>query len=205
MLEIISGGGSSVKISTKSGTLWVDPSSRRTADKSADVKDVVQLATESHLLVDQVGEHPRLEGPGEYEAGPFAISGFSVGSFTGVGEATGYRLDVQGVTVGILGNGIIDLTEDHLELLGVVDVLVLPVVDGVAGPSPHQAAQLVRRIEPKVVMPVGVAVADTTEEPSSAALADFVKEIGADSEASGRIKIKSLGDIPEALTVILPE
>lgn len=205
MFEIISSGGSSVRIATKNDTLWVDPRARHSADKGGELNDVVQIATQPQLLQDQLGDKPRLEGPGEYEVGPFALRGFAINSFDGNAIVTNYRLEVNGIAVGILGNGTHELNDDQLETLGLVDVLVIPVVDGAAGYSSHQAANLVRRIEPKLVMPVGIAVEDTTQEPSSAALADFVKELGAATQDGGRVKIKTAGDIPTVTTVVLPE
>ena len=205
MFEVNSGGGSSVRIATKNDTLWVDPSTRHTADKGNEVKDVVQIATQPHLLQEQVGDKPRLEGPGEYEVGSYALRGFAVQSFDGSSLVTSYRLEINEVAIWVLGNGSAELSEDQFEMLGLVDILVLPVSDGLAGVSPHQAAHLVRRIEPKLVLPIGIAVKDTTQEPSSAALADFVKELGAPTQDGGRIKIKTPGDLPAVLTVVLPE
>lgn len=205
MFEIIPSGGSSVKISTKTETLWVDPSTRRNADKSSELKDAVQIATLLQLLQPAVGDKPRLEGPGEYEVGPFAVVGMAVPSYTGEGSVTNYRIQLSGVTIGVLGNGPAELDDDQLEALGMVDVLLLPIVDGVVGLNSHQAAQLTRRIEPKIIMPIGVAVENTSQEPTTEALQAYVKELAATTEAGGRLKIKSYGDIPATMTVYLPE
>lgn len=205
MLEIVSSGGSSVKISTKNDTLWIDPALRHTADKVSELKNAVQLATLPQLLQAADSDQARLEGPGEYEAGPFAISGFAVKAFSDDTKVTSYRVEVKEVMIGVLANGVTELDENQLEQLGLVDVLILPVTDGVVGPDAHRAAQLVRRIEPKVVLPIGVSIEDTTQEPASDELAAFVKELGAATETGGRFKIKSLGDIPASLTVYLPQ
>lgn len=205
MIEIIPSGGSSVKISTKNDTLWVDPRARRTADKTAELKNAVQIATLPQLLQEPVGDNPQLEGPGEYEVGPFALIGTPAKAFSGEGDVTNYRLEVEGVAVAILGNGPAELSEDQLEAIGVVDVLLLPMADGVVGLNSHQAAQLARRVDAKAIVPIGVAVEDTTQEPASDTLHAFVKELAAQTESGGKLKIKSIGDIPAALTVYLPE
>lgn len=205
MFEIIPSGGSSVKIATKNDTLWVDPSTRRNSDKSAEVKDAVQIATFPQLLVDPVGDKPRLEGPGEYEVGPFSIVGSPVAAFAGGGQVTHYRIEVNGIAVGVLGNGTVEMDDDQLEALGIVDVLLVPLADGVVGPNAHQAAQLTRRIEPKAILPIGVAVEDTTQEPATDVLQAYIKELAAATEAGGKLKIKTAGDIPAAMTVYLPE
>lgn len=205
MFEITPSGGSSVKIATKNETLWIDPSTRRSADKSAELKDAVQIATKPELLQDPIGDKPRLEGPGEYEAGLFAIVGSPAVAFAGEGSVTNYRVEVNGVAIAALGNGPAELSEDQLEAIGVVDVLLLPIADGVVGLNAHQAAQMARRVDAKVILPIGVAVEDTTQEPASDVLEAFVKELAAQTESSGKLRIKSLGDIPAVLTVYLPQ
>ncbi len=111
-----------------------------------------------HSYTRGVSGDPRLvRGPGEYEISDVLIIG--VATFhdndkgTKRGKNTVYLMDVDGVSVCHLGDLGHVLTADQVEQIEEADVLLLP-VGGVSTINAAVAAEVVRQLEPKVVVPM---------------------------------------------------
>src|SRR5690606_12737798 len=168
------------------------------------LKDAVQLATEKRFLVDSDSERPVLEGPGEYEVGPFAITGLETMHHVdndGTMKATSYRIVVDNIVVGVIGNIQSDLNEDQLEKLGLVDILVVPVGGGGYTLDDKEATSLVRKVEPRAVIPVHYNDSAINYEVTQDDVSLFIAELGAPVEDHAKLKIKSANDLPATLTV----
>lgn len=98
------------------------------------------------------GRPQEVRGPGEYELGGVRIFGLPAG------KTTLMRVEVDEVRVVAVGRLRRQLTEDEIESLGHVDVLLAP-VGGDDGCTATEAARLVRDVEPAIVVPVRYAVA----------------------------------------------
>lgn len=111
-----------------------------------------------HAYVQGVGGEPKvITGPGEYE-----ISGvFIIGMATfhdgergkKLGKNTVYLIEVDEVSVCHLGDLGHVLASEQVEEIENVDVLLLP-VGGVSTIDAPVAAEIVRRLEPKIVVPM---------------------------------------------------
>jgi L-ascorbate metabolism protein UlaG (beta-lactamase superfamily) len=103
------------------------------------------------------GEPKMVTGPGEYEIGDVLIIGlatFHDGDKGGKrGKNTIYIMEVDEVTVCHLGDLGHVLTTEQVEEIENVDVLLLP-VGGVSTINASMAAEVVRQLEPKVVVPM---------------------------------------------------
>ncbi len=103
------------------------------------------------------GEFRPVRGPGEYEISGVLIVGIATfhDSERGAtkGENTVYLMDVDEVSICHIGDLGHVLTADHLEQIENVDVLLVP-VGGVSTISAATATELVRQLEPKVVIPM---------------------------------------------------
>ncbi len=111
-----------------------------------------------HSYVQDIGGEPRpVTGPGEYEISGVLIIGiatFHDGEKGGKrGKNTVYLMEVDEVSVCHLGDLGHVLTTEQVEEIGNVDVLLLP-VGGVSTVSAPTAAEVVRQLEPKVVIPM---------------------------------------------------
>ena len=111
-----------------------------------------------HSYVQGVSGEPRLvTGPGEYEISGVLIIGIATfhdgekGSKRG--RNTAYLMEVDEVSVCHLGDLGHVLTTEQVEELDNVDVLLLP-VGGVSTINAPMAAEVVRQLEPKVVVPM---------------------------------------------------
>ncbi len=103
------------------------------------------------------GEPKMVPGPGEYEIGDVLIIGlatFHDGDKGGKrGKNTIYIMEVDEVTVCHLGDLGHVLTTEQVEEIEKVDVLLLP-VGGVSTIDAPMAAEVVRQLEPKLVVPM---------------------------------------------------
>lgn len=204
MLEIEYKGANSVMISGKDTVLWIDPLSNPKTYKSSK-SETVYLVTEPRFLP-EVGEDVLvLEGPGEYETGPFWIHGVAAQRHIDTPEqgrqTTVYRIDTGDFRVAVLGNIDSVLDEDQLEALGTVDFLVLPVGGGGYTLDATAAAKLVRQIEPKVVVPVHYADAAVSYEVLQDSIETFTQELGTPVEAMPKVKMKTSSSLPATMTV----
>jgi L-ascorbate metabolism protein UlaG (beta-lactamase superfamily) len=111
-----------------------------------------------HSYVQGIGDEPRLvTGPGEYEISGVLIIGMVTfhdeeeGSKRG--KNTVYLMEVDEVSVCHLGDLGHVLTTEQVEEIEKVDVLLLP-VGGVSTIDASMAAEVVRQLEPKLVVPM---------------------------------------------------
>lgn len=206
MFDIEYKGGNGVVIATKKTTLLADPRLSLVGLKDILVERSVQIATEPRFLVE--GGMLRIDGPGEYEAGDFSIKGVSASRHidheTQEKLATIYRVDVGDIRMAILGNIAPQLSEEQLEEIGMVDILILPVGGGGYTLDATSAAAYVRQIDPKVVIPVHFADASLKYEVPQDTLEVFTKELGAPIEEVGsKYKIKGIASLPTVLTTVI--
>ena len=206
MFDIEYKGGNGVVISTKKITMAIDPKLSVVGLKDISVKDAVEVCTESRFMVESRDAQLIIEGPGEYEISDFSIRGISAVRHMDIESdekiTTIYRIEVGDVRIVLLGNIAPRLTEDQLEEIGVVDMVILPVGGGGYTLDATSAAGLVRQIDPKVVIPVHYADSAIKYEVPQDTLETFVREFGAPIETVSKYKVKSASSLPSVLTVV---
>jgi len=148
-------------------------------------KPTAQIVTVSHQhpghsYVEGVGGEPRLvSGPGEYEIGGILIMG--VATFhdnkkgADRGKNTVYVIEVGGISVCHLGDLGHVLSAEQVEELDNVDVLLLP-VGGVSTIDAARAVEVVRQIEPQIIIPMHYKTEALKGD--LAPVEKFLKEIG---------------------------
>jgi len=133
-----------------------------------------------HSYVQGIGDEPKLiTKPGEYEIGGILIIGTATFHDDQRGEKRGkntvYLMEVDEVSVCHLGDLGHVLTTEQLEEIGNVDVLLLP-VGGVSTINARVAAEVVRQLEPKAVVPMHYKTQALSLELEP--VEKFLKEIG---------------------------
>lgn len=113
---------------------------------------------EDHSNLKAVEGNPvKIDGPGEYEIKGVAVTGVSVFHDSKNGEERGrntvYNLEIDGVSVLHLGDLGHTLTQEQLEEIGPVDIVLIP-VGGTYTIDAPVAAQVVSQLEPKIVIPM---------------------------------------------------
>ena len=206
MFDIEYKGGNTVVIATKKSTAVFDPKLSLVGLKDLAVKDAVEIATESRFALNSPAAKLHIEGPGEYEVGDFSIRATAAIRHIDTSDAkplsTMYRVEIGDVRLAVLGNIESKLTEDQLESLGVIDLLILPVGGGGYTLDATSAAAMVRQIGPKAVIPVHYADSALQYEVAQDTLGVFTKELAAPVETVSKYKVKSAASIPQVLTVI---
>jgi L-ascorbate metabolism protein UlaG (beta-lactamase superfamily) len=103
------------------------------------------------------GEYRLVKGPGEYEISGVLILGIGTYHDSVKGQSRGkntiYLMEIDGVNVLHLGDLGHVLGDEQVEEIGNVDILLLP-VGGVATINAAMAAETIRKLEPKVVIPM---------------------------------------------------
>ena len=205
MFELEYKGGNGLVLSSKKATLVVDPKLSAVGQKDIKTKDEVELATESRFRVENSDARIIIDSPGEYEVGDFTIRGTAATRHIDTPDSeklsTIYRLECGDIRLAVLGNIAPKLTDEQLEAIGMVDMLVLPVGGNGYTLDATSAAAIVRQIEPKVVVPVHYADVALTYEVPQDSIDTFIKELGAPVEQVQRIKLKSVAGLPQVLTV----
>ena len=176
-------GHSCFKIKGSHATVITDPYSPSLGYSLG--KPTARIVTVSHQhpghsYVQGVGGEPRvITGPGEYEISGILIIGIATFHDAERGEKRGrntiYLMEVDEVSVCHLGDLGHVLTAEQAEELGNVDILLLP-VGGVSTINAPAAAEVVRRLEPKVVIPMHYKTEALSWELEP--VGRFLKEIG---------------------------
>ena len=158
-----------------------------------------------HAYVEGVADEPRLvRGPGEYEIGGVLIIGIAAfhdaegGSHRG--RNTVYLIEVDEVSVCHLGDLGHVLTAEQVEEIDHVDVLLLP-VGGVSTIDAPVAAEVVRQLEPRAVVPMHYRTPALNRELEP--VDKFLKEMGV-KEVSSQPKLSfTKASLPETTQVFL--
>jgi L-ascorbate metabolism protein UlaG (beta-lactamase superfamily) len=158
-----------------------------------------------HCYAKGVGGEPKIvERPGEYEIGGVLIIG--IGTFHDKekggsrGKNTVYLLEIDEMTVCHLGDLGHMLTDEQVEEIDDVDILLLP-VGGVSTINAATAAAVVRQIEPKIVIPMHYQTPALKFELEP--VDKFLKEIGAKQvEPLPKLSV-SKSSLPTSTQVIL--
>jgi L-ascorbate metabolism protein UlaG (beta-lactamase superfamily) len=206
MFDIEYKGGNTVVIATKKSTAVFDPKLSLVGLKDLVVKDAIEIATEARFVLNSASAQLHIEGPGEYEVGDFSIRATPAVRHIDTAEAgllsTMYRIEIGDVRLAVIGNIANKLTEDQLEGLGIIDILILPVGGGGYTLDATGAAAVTRQIGPKVVIPIHYADATLAYEVPQDTLEVFVKELAAPIETVAKYKVKSLASVPQTLTIV---
>lgn len=206
MFEIEYKGGNGVILGTKNIKMVIDPNLAVVGLKNINVKDAVVLATEPRFLVNADDARLVIEGPGEYEIGDFSIRGIAVTRHIDTEDVasgtTAYRITIGDVRIALLGNIADNLSEEQLESIGLVDLMIVPVGGGGYTLSSEQAARLVRQIDPRVVIPVHYGEQGVSYEVPQDTLKQFTDEMGTTVETVDKYKLKTAASLPAALTIV---
>lgn len=206
MFEIEYKGANAVVISTKKSTIVVDPKLSIVGLKDVSTKDAIELATEARFSLNNENVRLNIESPGEYGVGEFDIKGVAVqrhlDSETEPLLSTMYRIELNDVRIAVIGNIYEKLSDDQLEALGLIDILIIPVGGNGYTLDATGAASLTRKIDPKVVIPTHFADNDLKYEVPQEVLDVFVKELGAPVEEMPKYKLKQAALLPTVMTIV---
>lgn len=187
-------GGNCVKITTKKVTIVVDDSLEKLGQKSIVKPENILVVTNRELVSSDTSAQFVVDRPGEYEVSDVSVQAIAARAHIDeVEHKSGVvvRLVIDDVKIGILGHIHPDLSEEQLESLGMIDILIVPVggngftLDGVG------ALKLIKKIEPKIVIPTNYADSKLKYEVPPAPLEESIKNLAMEpAETLEALKIK---------------
>lgn len=196
-------GANALLVNTKHATMVVDPKLSLVGLKDITAKFTVELVTQEDFLVPKE-DALIIKTPGEYEVKGVSIRGIAAQRNIDTPDdgknAVIYKIAANDIALAIVGHVSAPLTEEQLEALGVIDVLVVPVGGNGYTLDAHAATQTVRQIDPKVVIPTHYADKGLKYEMPQQELEPFIKELGVPHETVSKLKAKPQ-TLPAAMTV----
>jgi L-ascorbate metabolism protein UlaG (beta-lactamase superfamily) len=208
MMDINWLGHSCFRIKGKQATVITDPYSPDLGYSLG--KHSARIVTVSHehpghSYSQGIGGEPKvLHGPGEYEISGILVIGIATFHDDEKGAKRGrntiYLMEVDEVLVCHLGDLGHVLTDEQVEQLDNVNVLLLP-VGGVSTISASVAAEVVRRLEPNVVIPMHYKTEALKRE--LAPVDRFLKEMGLKTVTSQPKLSFTRTSLPETTQVFL--
>ncbi|MDQ2959976.1 MAG: MBL fold metallo-hydrolase [Candidatus Dormibacteraeota bacterium] len=174
-MEITYLGESCVRLRGRETQVLVDPPEGQLPGLSKTSPDMVVRTTgrtDPEHLRPAAGRSQQVAGPGEFEVRGVTVHGIDAGE-----GHTLMRIEIDDVVVVSLGRFDRQLTEDEVDALGHVDVLVVPVGGGDAL-APQAASKLVNAVEPAIVVPVRYRNAASPGSGELEPVDAFAKEMG---------------------------
>lgn len=187
-------GANCVRIITKKAAITIDDNLDALGLKSATKAGDIVLFTSKHnepkaevkLVIDQ---------PGEYEVSDISIQGIAARGHMeeeGKHSATMFKAIADDITIAIIGHIFADLKDEQIEALGQVDIIVIPVggtgytLDGV------DALKVIKKIEPRVIIPTHYADKSIKYEVPQIELAEALKGLAMEpKETLPKLKLKA--------------
>ncbi len=200
-IEITYFGRNCFRLKGRDGAVITDPVSPDSgfafSKQSAEIVTVSRRIDPGYSYTEGVGGDPIvLDAPGEYEIGGILVTGLANRHADGTRNVM-FICEIDGIRVGHLG-----LAQNAtLEEFKGIDVLLLP-GGGLNARAPNLAADLMTKIDPRLVIPMNYKTGPETMalEP----LESFFKETGSRPEPQPKISV-SRSSLPQDLTIMVLE
>lgn len=206
-MEVQYFGANCIRLATKKAVIVVDDNLAELGQKTITKSGDIALFTGPHgvptaevkLLFDQ---------PGEYEVSDISVQGIPTRSHIdeeGKHSATMFKLAGEDIRIAVLGHVYPDLNDEQLEALGMVDVLFVPVGGMGFTLDSIGALKLIKKIEPKIVIPTHYADQGLNYPVPQQSLEEALKELAMEAhEPVAKLKLKP-GEFTDATQLIVLE
>lgn len=196
-------GANCLKITTKKAVIVVDDIEGNVS-KAGDIvlftSEHANPKSDVKIVIDQ---------PGEYEVSDTSIQGIAARSHMdeeGKHSATIFKIMGDEVKLAITGHIYPELNDEQLEALGMIDILAIPVgghgytLDGIG------AMKIIKKIEPKIIIPTHYADKAVKYEVPQANLEDALKDMAIEpKETVAKLKVKGGELLGESNQLIILE
>jgi L-ascorbate metabolism protein UlaG (beta-lactamase superfamily) len=205
-MEIQFLGANCVRLSTKKASIVIDDNlselGLKPVLKSGDIALFTGLhgepKTEPKIVIDQ---------PGEYEVSDTSIQGVAARAHIdeeGQQNATIFKVIGEDIRVAIVGHVYPELSDVQLESLGTIDLLIIPVGNAGYTLDSIGALKLIKKIEPKLIIPTHYADKDIKYPVPQQELAEALKGLAMEpKETVPKIKLKAgeMGDVTQLIVL----
>ncbi len=181
-------GANCVVLSSKQTRVVVDDNLTTLGVKSVTRDGDICLFTSTRP--DTVTSQPKLiiDTPGEYEASNISIAGIQVRAHMDEDKQKNgvmYKITWGETKYLVTGHAFPKLSEAELEIIGIVDVMFVPVGGNGYTLDATGALQLIKQVEPKVVIPTHYADSRLKYEVPQTELEDVLKTMGMEPKQAG--------------------
>lgn len=206
-MEIQFYGANCVRLMTKKASITIDDNlaevGLNAVVKAGDIAvftgPVSQTKTEPKVTINQ---------PGEYEVSDTSIQGIATRAHMdepGKQTATIFKIIGEDIRVAIIGHVYPELDDAQLEALGTIDVMIVPVGGNGYTLDSLGALKLIKKIEPKIIIPTHyddkAVKYEVPQQPLDEALKGLAME---PTETIPKLKLKA-ADIAETTQLIVLE
>ena len=171
-------GANCLRITTKKAQIVIDDNLDQLGLKSITKPTDIGLLTQGAIPPKPAVFTANM--PGEYEISGVVIHGVAARTHmeeAGKKSSVIYTITADDFRIGVLGHIYPDLTEDQLEDIGHVDIAIVPVGNAGYTLDGAGALQVIKKIEPKVVIPTHYADKGIKYEVAQVELADALKSL----------------------------
>lgn len=192
-MQIIWYGANCFKLISSELTILTDPfSPEKSGFKNPRITSEIVIFSSLEEKKKVSAESFILSGPGEIEIKGIFISGLP--HFEGKTFKTIYKLTIEDLKICFLDGISSTLTDEELDKLGEVDVLILPISK--KSLSSERAIKVINEIEPTLIIPSNWQ--DKNE------ITEFIKEIGIkNAEETEKLKIKKKDLVKEKVKIAI--
>ncbi|MDO8443947.1 MAG: MBL fold metallo-hydrolase [bacterium] len=177
-------GHSTFKIGSDK-TIVIDPHDPAVGTLPASlIADIVTVshAHHDHNYIEGVGGSPKvIDKPSEYDFGGIKITGVPTFHDDVQGQERGNNIvfiyEIEGLRLGHLGDLGHLFTQEQLNLIGPIDILMIP-VGGFYTIDADQAVEIVNQLKPKVVLPMHYKSKNLPASVPIAPVDEFIKKLG---------------------------
>lgn len=198
-------GANCFSVTHKGARIVIDDNLAALGAKSVAKPDDVALFTGPHE--GDVATRLSFDGPGEYEVSDISVVGIAARAHVDEDgtNATMFKLAAGDLNVLVTGHIYPELSDDQLEEIGMVDLLIVPVGGNGYTVDPVGAMKLIKAIEPKLVVPSHYTDKALKYPVPQQSLQDALKELTFETkETVSKLKIKK-SDLPETTQLVILE
>lgn len=198
-------GANCFSITLKGARIVIDDNLAELGAKGVTKPDDVALFTGPHS--GPAAGRLAFDGPGEYEVSDISVIGIAARAHMDEGglNATMFKLVAGDTSMLITGHIYPQLSDDQLEEIGVIDLLVVPVGGNGYTVDPVGALKLIKAIEPKLVLPSHYADKSLKFPVPQQELTAALKELGMEpKETVSKLKLKH-GELSDITQLVLLE
>lgn len=199
-------GANCVSVTYKGARLVIDDNLMDLGAKNVIKPDDVALFTGPHGNADLA--RLSFDSPGEYEVSDISVVGIAARAHIDEPAtlgATMFKLITGDVSVLITGHIYPELSDEQLEAAGVVDLLIVPIGGNGYTVDPVGALQLIKAIEPKLVVPTHYADKTLHYAVPQQELAQALKELAMEpKETVSKLRLKH-GELTDLTQLLILE
>ncbi len=207
-MEIEYHGANCFKIGSKKSNVIIDDNLDELGGKSIAKAGDLTIFTLAHgspkaevsLVIDQ---------PGEYEVSNVSIIGVAARAHIDDADhtsATMYKLVVDDIRIAVLGHIYPELSDSQLESIGTVDILLIPIGGNGYTLDSIGALKLIKKIEPKIIIPSTYADKRLKYPVPLQSLEDAIKGLAMEPrERLAKLRIKPVDLISDGTQLVILE